>query len=554
MEQIHRKRVCGVQQVRIVWVIVILDVPPCRFVRRNNYAARTAQSSPSKRQSRNGSLWNARPRNHRSILRRRTHAEISGVDEIDILKIEKLKLGGVLMKACDLKPTYENLLTTYRDDAIGRNMDVFRFVGILNSVEDAFSIALDGNWGSGKTFFVKQVKMVMDAHNEFISSKNTDYRTDIVKIRNNYLAKKAYDINPQVCVYYDAWENDNADEPIMSLVYTIMQSADTDFTFNDVNVIKKGAHIISAFTGTDWVQVIKNLIGDSPLNTIRAEKTIQKKVNDFLSSLLPERGNRLVVFIDELDRCKPDFAIKLLERIKHYFDHKDITFVFSVNINELQHTIKKYYGDEFDGSRYLDRFFDLRVTLPAPNMIKFYRSINFSSTHDVYNFVCDAVIKYYHFELREIFRFVHLSKIMSYEKLQNFMDLTFSDGSAMKFCLYYVIPIMIGLRVCDSKKYTDFIYGRNSKPLLEIADLVSRRGLFDGLLDNSETYDINDKQSKLVTVRDKLEAVYTALFVTEYDNMNYETKVGSCEFSEKTKKNLLRIVSLLSEYTDANFE
>ena len=47
----------------------------------------------------------------------------------------------------------------------------------------------------------------------------------------------------------------------------------------------------------------------------------------------------------------------------------------------------------------------------------------------------------------------------------------------------------------------------------------------NGLLDNSETYDINDKQSKLVTVRDKLEAVYTALFDTEYDNMNYETKV-----------------------------
>lgn len=76
----------------------------------------------------------------------------------------------------------------------------------------------------------------------------------------------------------------------------------------------------------------------------------------------------------------------------------------------------------------------------------------------------------------------------------------------------------------------------------------------NGLLDNSETYDINDKQSKLVTVRDKLESVYKALFVTEYDNMNYETKVGSCGFSEKTKKNLLRIVSLLSEYTDANFE
>ena len=56
------------------------------------------------------------------------------------------------MKSYELKPTYDNLLNTYLKDAIGRNNDIFLFANILNAIEDSCSIALDGQWGSGKTF------------------------------------------------------------------------------------------------------------------------------------------------------------------------------------------------------------------------------------------------------------------------------------------------------------------------------------------------------------------------------------------------------------------
>lgn len=86
--------------------------------------------------------------------------------------------------------------------------------------------------------------------------------------------------------------------------------------------------------------MVEALRGDSPIEAIKTQKDIKKQVDDFLESLLPEKGNRLVVFIDELDRCKPSYAVRLLERIKHYFDHDRVTFVFSVNTKELHHTIK----------------------------------------------------------------------------------------------------------------------------------------------------------------------------------------------------------------------
>ena len=76
------------------------------------------------------------------------------------------------MKVLDMKPTFDNIFKSLKRDNIGRNADVFRFASILNAIDDRCSIAIDGNWGSGKTFFVQQVKMVLDAYNDSIDSQN----------------------------------------------------------------------------------------------------------------------------------------------------------------------------------------------------------------------------------------------------------------------------------------------------------------------------------------------------------------------------------------------
>ena len=63
----------------------------------------------------------------------------------------------------------------------------------------------------------------------------------------------------------------------------------------------------------------------------------------------------------------------LLERIKHYFDDERITFVFSVSLTQLQWTIRNYYGNGFDATKYLDKFFDLRVSIPNADYERFLR-------------------------------------------------------------------------------------------------------------------------------------------------------------------------------------
>ena len=279
-------------------------------------------------------------------------------------------------------------------------------------------------------------------------------------------------------------------------------------------------------------------------------KGIQKL---FLDALLEERGDRLIIFVDELDRCKPIYAVRLLERIKHYFDNERITFVFSINTNELQHTIKRYYGENFDACRYLDRFFDLRMSLPPANIANFYRSISFNDSHYHYDRMCQEVINKHNFSIREVAKYIRITKIAAFNPTHNDTgeEFIFGEEKALKFCLICIVPIMIGLKLVDSNKYEKFIQGKDVSPLLDFADSETILR-FQGLLEKDESFSTKNISAKHVTVADKLKIVYNALFNTNYDGITYEKRIGDYIFRKDTKETLLRTVGLFSKYT--NFE
>ncbi len=83
----------------------------------------------------------------------------------------------------------------------------------------------------------------------------------------------------------------------------------------------------------------------------------------------------LVVFVDELDRCRPDFAIKLIEVVKHLFDVPGVCFVVSTNMKQLSESVRAVYGGGFDAAHYLQRFFDLTYHLPPPDHYRYAMSL-----------------------------------------------------------------------------------------------------------------------------------------------------------------------------------
>lgn len=101
----------------------------------------------------------------------------------------------------------------------------------------------------------------------------------------------------------------------------------------------------------------KFLLHDSTL--FSEYKEFKDAISDFKESLegIVSNQRKIVIIIDELDRCKPTFAVQLLEIVKHLFDIKGITFIFMLDIQQLSYLIKTIYGQEMDAAGYLCRFF-----------------------------------------------------------------------------------------------------------------------------------------------------------------------------------------------------
>lgn len=132
-------------------------------------------------------------------------------------------------------------------------------------------------------------------------------------------------------------------------------------------------------------------------------------------------------------------------------------------------------------------------------------------------------------------------------------DFTFSEEKATQFCLMFMVPIMIGLKISDYSRYEAFITGQDCSPLHDLlGNTEMGMSLRRSLLANNETYD-EEKQTehiKLVKLKDKLDALYDALFIRQYTSRAYEVRIGQMSFGSESRATLLRAVSALSQFAD----
>ena len=442
------------------------------------------------------------------------------------------------MKKLELKATEENIIESLENDAIGRNNEVFNFSELLSTLEDPYSVAIDSEWGSGKTFFVKQVKMLLDLLNPQ-SKVNKETSDKILKKFNldSELNENSEKVDNSIySIYFDAWKNDADDEPIKSLIYDIMLELNFKYNFSDTKLTDAGIQALKFLTPViggaveTGSKILDSLLSEEQLKPFIKKKSFEKEIQNFISELPNERGNKLVIFIDELDRCNPAYAVKLLEQIKHYMEDDRIIFVFSVNINQLQHTIKHYYGNNFNATKYLDRFFDLQVKLPKANMMKFYENMGLNNSENyTINTVCVSIIETFDFSLREIVRLYQNVKVAT----ENFKEDMY-DSNSQEFLNYCIIPIIIAINLIDRDLYTNVIEGRNSEPISKVFSNLPENFLDNFLLEKDETSE--DMNS------DKFEKLYNAIF-----NSRELTKIGTLIFNKNAVNIIKNIDSRLSK-------
>lgn len=457
------------------------------------------------------------------------------------------------VESLELKATKENLIEALKKDSIQRNYFLGRFITLLNAIGTGYSIALDAKWGDGKTFFVRQAKMVFDAFNELYDSElSQEEKAEIISVIGQKGIAKA-EIQSHVCVYYDAWINDSDVDPLLSIIYSIAKDTGTDYSkVESSSLFEKGAAVLDAipFISTDLSELTKAFKANDPLARIKEGKKIAETISGFLNSVIEERGERLLIIIDELDRCRPDFAIRLLERIKHYFDNERVTFLFAINKEQLLHSVCNHYGERFDACRYLDRFFDIVLSLPSPDMESYIRLIGHEGNF-IFDEVCKKIRAFYNFSMRETERFYRAARIAAHKPTHTSSGWGFSEENGESFGYMVITPLIIALKMIDPKKCREFVEGNDYQPLLDILpDEEHSYSICRLLLNRSETFGEPSEGKEKVDFCDRLIKTYYAIFKNDWENKYLEIRIGSCEFSYRTRRAILDVASMLSGYAE----
>ena len=238
-----------------------------------------------------------------------------------------------------LRPVAE---APWRDDTLQRRGIASKLDALVTDLiggAEPVTIALDGGYGTGKTFILER------------------WVQEIVG-------------RGQVAVYYNAWENDCDDDPLVSLIETLTTNEKTDWGKRlapSLNVALSG--ILHKYTGIDaqkaWTARQDPAAG--LLDAARHRRESRQKLKNILTDLVDAAGARefpgVVVVVDELDRCRPTFANELMERVKHVLNVPGLVFVFGVNIVALRKTVRAFYGD-IDAHQYLLRMFTVTLHMP----------------------------------------------------------------------------------------------------------------------------------------------------------------------------------------------
>lgn len=446
----------------------------------------------------------------------------------------------------------ESLRKGYINNNLERNPYIHNFILMLLNIEKGGVIAIDGEWGSGKTYFVHQVKWLLDSASENIDG-------DIKTVLNSTSPKLDNIIGHKYKLfYYDAWKHDKSNNPFFTLLRSmILTFGGIDYFKKEMGFIKsllKGAlHIVKGVTPIDVESIFKGtktLCGindEDQFSELEFIEQMDVQVNSFLDYICEGQYEKLVIFIDELDRCKPSFAVELLEIIKHYFNHDKVIFVLSTNLSEFQHCIKQYYGEGFNGWKYLDRFIDLRLTLPTISTEDYYKYLWQKTGTDRIDDISIACAQYFGFNLRDIQRYNQQVNIAFHSYINNiYQNNDFSEEIDSLYAIF--TPILLALKLYSVEVFKDFISGKKReiiKGLLK-KDRFRRSALFFFL---SANQDLSSEREELL---DKaLEYCYKELFNPEVNYLSSKNSIDDLmlnrfNIDSGTRSNLLNIINLFS--------
>ena len=340
----------------------------------------------------------------------------------------------------------------WKDDVLNREQIATRLTNLIRHESLPLVISIHGQWGTGKTFMLKRWQKDLESQ-----------------------GFKA--------IYFNAWEDDFCDDPLLAIVgqmwdYFIKDKGDKLRTL--IRSVKKNAvplvwanikGVVNNKTGLileidQGNQTDRNLI-DEYLKQTRTRAELKRRLGEMATAVYEESGQPLVFIIDELDRCRPTFAIELLERVKHIFDVPNMVFVLGINRDELCNALSSVYGD-IKTDIYLRRFFDFEFNLPEVDSRKFAEHLVSKYQLEIYGRVFPQLWSALSLSLRDIDYGIRLLAILV------------KSSPADTYIDPYLLAVLIAMKFKKPEFYSSLVAGDfETSEIMDHIDNECRRDLVD---------------------------------------------------------------------------
>lgn len=270
---------------------------------------------------------------------------------------------------------------------------------ILTKMKTPNVLGIYGDWGSGKTTFLHYLQMVIDGEQKAGKGRGEPIEDEeLLMFRENLRCEDPDegDLDKIEIVYFEPWKyeyakesdllfalikqihllegDDKADDKILNAVFSasqLLRSVPTSFLVNGVKAATQG--VIDMDDISERMRSLKKEQSDLAFEEYKQWdiefNKIKNLLSEFIKRVLRDR-KKLIVFIDDLDRCLPENTVKLLEAIKNFFYQESVIFVIAIDQGVVSEMVEKKYGlHRGYGGEYLDKIINLQIVLPRSSGI-----------------------------------------------------------------------------------------------------------------------------------------------------------------------------------------
>lgn len=259
----------------------------------------------------------------------------------------------------------------FKNDVLDRKAYGEALLNLVTRSSDELVISLDGRWGEGKSTFVKMWQGLL--------SEAQVPNIYIDAFANDYLDDAFISVASAITVFVEENIEKDSSEKVAELKTKAKRIGGQLVSWSAKLAVKAATLGAIKESELDELNEIKNdlskgtsnLLGNiieerlvSHSKDIALIEEFRELLSEIPSKLEGSSENPLVVIIDELDRCKPSFAIEMLEKIKHLFSVKNVVFILVMHKEQLEESVRSIYGQNIDAHTYLQKFINIETKLP----------------------------------------------------------------------------------------------------------------------------------------------------------------------------------------------